>query len=200
VGQRVEQRDILTNQTVSALTVNAGAGDVTVRTGGQANTVEVIRKGRSSTPLAVLGPANWQGSTLVLDCGDSCNLDYEIRVPDGVNVTAETGSGDMELEGALGAVTLQAGSGDVDGNLAARTVATRTGSGDVALRLGIAPEQLTANTGSGDVDLSLPDAQTYLFDTRTGSGDIDNDLPQTGTADHRVQIQTGSGDITIRAG
>jgi len=33
VGQRVEQHDLLTHQ-ISALTVNTGGGDVTVRTGG----------------------------------------------------------------------------------------------------------------------------------------------------------------------
>ena len=53
---------------------------------------------------------------------------------------------------------------------------------------------------SGDVDIRLPDGQSYVFDTRTGSGDIDNNLPQTNGADHRIQVETGSGDITIGDG
>jgi DUF4097 and DUF4098 domain-containing protein YvlB len=199
VGQRVERRDLLTHE-ISALTVNAGAGDVTVRTGGQPGTVEVTRKGRSSASLAALGPSDWQGSTLTLDCGDVCTLDYEIRVPAGVNVTAETGSGDIELDGALGAVDVRAGSGDVGANVAARTMATRTGSGDIDLQLGNAPSQLTANSGSGDVAIQVPDGQSYVLNTHTGSGDIDIAIPQTNGADHSVQVQTGSGDISIRGG
>jgi hypothetical protein len=201
VGHRVEQRDLLTHP-ISALTITTGGGDVTVRTGGTAGTVEVTRKARSTGALAALGATSWQGNTLTLpgDCEGCADIDYEIRVPVGVDVTAETGSGDIELDGALGAVAVKSGSGDVDANVAAQSLTARTGSGDVDLRLGQAPTQLTANTGSGDVDLRLPDGPAYLFTTSTGSGDIDNSLPQTNGADHRIQVQTGSGDISIGGG
>jgi hypothetical protein len=201
VGQRVEQRDLLTHQ-VSALTVTTGGGDITVRTGGAPGTVEVTRKARSTGALTPLGPTSWDGDTLTLpaDCQGCGDIDYEIRVPTGVNVTARTGSGDLELDGAMGTVTLQTGSGDVDANVATRTLTSRTGSGDMDLRLGTAPTQLTANSGSGDVDIRVPDGQGYVLDTRTGSGDRDIDIPQTNGADHRIQVETGSGDISIGAG
>lgn len=201
MGHRVQQTDRLSHQ-ISALTVNTGSGDVTVRTGGAPGTVEVTRKARSTGALTPLGPTSWQGDTLTLrgDCDGCDDVDYEIRVPVGVDVTAQTGSGDIELDGALRSVSLQAGSGDVDANLSATTLTSRTGSGDMDLRLGNAPDQLTANSGSGDVDIRVPDGQSYVFDTRSGSGDIDNNLPQTNGADHRIQVETGSGDITIGDG
>ena len=198
-GQRVQQRDVLAHE-ISALSVDAAGGDITVRTGGEPGTVEVTRKTRSTGALTALGPTSWRGNTLALQgncqgCGD---IDYEIRVPAGVDVTAKTGSGDVRLDGALGTVALQTGSGDVDADLAAQSLTARTGSGDMKLRLETAPSQLTANSGSGDVDIRVPDGQSYVLDTHTGSGDLDIGIPQTNGADHRVQVQTGSGDISIR--
>ena len=159
LGQRVEQHDLLTHQ-ISALTVNTGGGDVTVRTGGAPGTVEVTRKTRSAGGLTPLGPTSWEGNTLTLlgDCEGCGDIDYEIRVPAGVDVTAKTGSGDIELDGGLGTVSLQTGSGDIDGDVAAAgSITTRTGSGDMELRLGNAPSLLSAHSGSGDVDIKVPE-------------------------------------------
>ena len=201
VGQRVEQTDILSHQ-ISALTVDAGGGDVTVRTGGAPGTVEVTRTTRSTEALPALGPTSWQGTTLTLpgECDGCGEIDYEIRVPAGVDVTAKTGSGDIELDGALGTVSLQTGSGDVDADLAAGSITTRTGSGDMDLRLGNAPTQVTANSGSGDVDITVPGGQSYAVTSRTGSGDRDINVPQQSTSDRKIEVQTGSGDISVSGG
>ncbi len=201
VGQRVQQHDLLTHQ-ISALTVNTGGGDVTVRTGGAPGTVEVTRKTRSAGALTALGPTSWEGNTLTLlgDCEGCGDIDYEIRVPAGVDVTAKTGSGDIELDGALRTVSLQTGSGDIDGNVAAGSITTRTGSGDMDLRLDNAPNQLTANSGSGDVDIKVPDNQSYAVTFKTGSGDTDINVPQQSTSDRKIEVQTGSGDISVSGG
>ena len=201
VGQRVEQHDLLTHQ-ISALTVNTGGGDVTVRTGGAPGTVEVTRKTRSAGALTALGPTSWEGDTLTLrgDCEGCGDIDYEIRVPAGVDVTAKTGSGDIELDGALRTVSLQTGSGDIDGNVAAGSITMRTGSGDMDLRLDNAPNQLTANSGSGDVDIKVPENQSYAVTYRTGSGDTDINVSQQSTSDRKIEVQTGSGDISVSGG
>ena len=201
VGQRVEQHDLLTHQ-ISALTVNTGGGDVTVRTGGAPGTVEVTRKTRSAGALTALGPTSWDGNTLILlgDCEGCGDIDYEIRVPAGVDVTAKTGSGDIELDGALRTVSLQTGSGDIDGNVGAGSITARTGSGDMDLRLDNAPNQLTANSGSGDVDIKVPENQSYAVTYRTGSGDTEINVPQQSTSDRKIEVQTGSGDISVSGG
>jgi len=199
VGQRVEQHDLLTHQ-ISALTVNTGGGDVTVRTGGAPGSVEVTRKTRSAGRLTPLGPTNWEGNTLTLlgDCEGCGDIDYEIRVPAGVDVTAKTGSGDIELDGGLGTVSLQTGSGDIDGDVAAAgSITTRTGSGDMELRLGNAPSLLSAHSGSGDVDIKVPNNQSYAVTFKTGSGDTDINVPQQSTSDRKIEVQTGSGDISV---
>lgn len=199
-GPRVEQREVLPYQ-VTALTIDAGAGDVTVRSGATAGTVEVIRRARGSLSDTPAARGRLDGSTLVIrpDCSEGCGADYDIRVPNGVAVTAETSSGDVELGGTLGAVSLQAGSGDVEADVAVDNLTARTGSGDMELRLRSAPTQLTATSGSGEVDIRLPSAQTYAVAVETGSGDTEIDVPQQDTATHRIQVRTGSGDISLRA-
>ncbi len=198
-GHRVEQRETISHQ-LTALTVDAGSGDVTVRTGARPGTVEVTRKGPSSMAVGSAAHETWAGTTLAIapDCPGACDVAYEIRVPDGVAVTAHTVSGDIELGGSLGAVSLESSSGDVDADLTASTLATHTGSGSIHVRLRSAPTQLSATAGSGDVDIRLPGGQAYAVDSQTSSGDNDVDVQQQSASDHRVQVQTGSGDIRLR--
>jgi len=163
---------------------------------------DFIQTAAAAGPLTALGPTSWDGNTLTLlgDCEGCGDIDYEIRVPAGVDVTAKTGSGDIELDGALRTVSLQTGSGDIDGNVAAGSITTRTGSGDMDLRLDNAPNQLTANSGSGDVDIKVPENQSYAVTYRTGSGDTDINVPQQSTSDRKIEVQTGSGDISVSGG
>ncbi len=198
-GNRVERHDLLTDK-VSTLSIDAGAGDVTIRAGGPPDTVEVTRKTRSANDLTALavtgGPTD---GTLSLGCASGCDIDYEIRLPAGVTVTVQTGSGDIELEGILGPVSLQTGSGDVDADIVTSgTLTTRTGSGDMDLRLASAPSLISAKSGSGDVDIEVPNDQRYDVDAQTGSGDRDIVVQRQDDAEKRIQIETGSGDITVQ--
>jgi Putative adhesin len=200
MGPQVESSEVFTHH-VTAVTIDAGAGDVTIRTGARADTVEVTRRARGSLSDSPSARGTWEATTLVIrpECPDSCGADYEIRLPDGVGVTAETGSGDIELDGALGSVSLEAGSGDVDADVAVDNLATHTGSGDMELRLRSAPTQLTATSGSGDVEIRVPRNQTYDVAVQSGSGDTEVNVPQQGAAAHRIQVRTGSGDISLRS-
>ena len=199
-GRLVEQRETFTHP-VTALTIDAGAGDVTVRSGATADTVEVIRRVRGSLSDAPAARGTWDGTTLVIrpGCPDGCDADYDIRVPNGVAVTAETGSGDIDLVGTLGTVSVEGGSGDVEADATVDNLTTRTGSGDMELRLRSAPTELVATSGSGDVEIRVPSAQTYAVDVETGSGDTRIDVPDESTAGHRIQVRTGSGDISLRS-
>jgi hypothetical protein len=195
-GDRVEQH-VLLKHSVSALTITTGGGDVTVRAGGPADTVQVTRKARGSTALAPLSASDFKDNTLVLTCGDACDVDYEVRVPAGVSVSATTASGDVELDGGLGEVTVQTGSGDVDANVAADRLTSRTGSGNTDLRLGNAPTLVTATSESGDIDIRVPDGASYAIDPQPGSGDQDIDLVSQTGASHAIQVGSGSGDISV---
>ena len=116
----VEQRSVLTHA-VTGIRVSSDAGDVEVSGGASAGTVELTRRLPRGSDTSSNAGQSWEGDTLVVDsdpgCGPlvfGCSVDYELRVPDGTKVTVDAGSGDLKLEGALGAVDVKAGSGDIE--------------------------------------------------------------------------------------
>ena len=93
-------------------------------------------------------------------------------------LTLETGSGDVEGSGLGRAdVTAKTGSGDVDLDFsaAAPDVRVQTGSGDVSMRLPAGTYDVSPDTGSGDTEIRVTDSQASPdhVTVRTGSGDIE---------------------------
>lgn len=217
---------------IKEIVVAPGAGDVTVTT-SDTQQVDIRRVVRYSgdepdTTYQV------NGAVLQIDteCGRFCTVDYEIVAPKGVAIRGELGSGDLSLSGvstvdlktgsgnvgiteASGAVKVQAGSGDIviadvtgdmeartgSGNIDARGLSgdmniARTGSGDVTLSLNESGAVRT-HTGSGNVDLAVP-AGSYRVDARTGSGERTLGVASSPTGKFLLDLETGSGDITVR--
>lgn len=198
----VEVHSALTHS-VTAIEIKNDSGDVTVTTGARAGSVELTRRlprGRASSASGAI--ETWNGDTLVLgsgaDCASSCSTDYTVQVPEGTRVTIDTGSGDVQLTGRLGAINAKTGSGDLQlDDLASTAVTATTGSGDVDLSMVAAPDALTVKTGSGDVKAKLPDEATYAVASNTGSGDTHVGVKTSPASGHKVQVNTGSGDIEV---
>lgn len=208
--------------------IQVGAGDVEVRGGARSGTVEITR--RSTWGIGATKPAlneSWGGEALEIETPECsgiswrCSVDYVLRVPDGMAVTVDTGSGSVVVGGSLAAVQLQTGSGDVDGarelstsNLDVRTgsgnidldlrsggpVVLRAGSGNVDLR--VAGEALAGDldveTGSGNVAVDVPDSAPVRLDVQTGSGDEQINHASDPHADRVVRVRTGSGEADVR--
>ena len=118
----------------------------------------------------------------------------------GGSVTATTGSGGIVLRNIAGDVDVDSGSGDIDGYaLGGASVIASTGSGHVDLVLDGKPRRITIDTGSGDVALALPPG-AYSLSTDTGSGQVRVDGVQRSSDGARVDIETGSGDISVQGG
>ncbi|MDG4789241.1 DUF4097 family beta strand repeat-containing protein [Micromonospora sp. WMMD1102] len=113
-------------------------------------------------------------------------------------VRVETGSGDIRLTRLPGTVSARAGSGSVEGrSLGAGKVDAQTGSGDISLTLA-APGPVQANASSGSIDLTVP-AGGYQVRTHADSGNTDVKVPNDPAAKAVLDLQTGSGDITVRS-
>lgn len=141
--------------------------------------------------------------------------DVALRGVDG-DMQAETGSGDLDLDDVIGSLRARTGSGDVEiRNMGAGAqLDIATGSGDVEAGgdLG-ALRDVTIRTGSGDVDLRSSASLSLRLGLATGSGDIKVDVPvmanvesgrrslkaTVGTGEGEARINTGSGDIYIKA-
>ncbi len=129
------------------------------------------------------------------------------------NVRAETGSGDTRFDGIdAGRVEIKTGSGDVDLRDLRCALQATTGSGDIQAQ-GRPTGTWRLDTSSGEVKLHLPSDLAFDLDAHTGSGDVHTagslSLTILGSLGHGelrgkargggvpVEVQTGSGDITI---
>ena len=96
--------------------------------------------------------------------------------PDG-QLSADTGSGDIRLDGDLAAV---------------RELTISTGSGDVEVNMSRPPDaQLSVDTGSGEIDVELPGLSEIVrehgeYHARLGQGH------------GKLKIETSSGDVKMR--
>ncbi|MCI2238327.1 DUF4097 domain-containing protein [Paenibacillus sp. TRM 82003] len=145
-----------------------------------------------------------------------CEVDWELTVPEGLDLDLRTGTGDQELTGAFGAVTVRAGTGDVrwdagtgesldaetgTGDLDVRgevgQVRARAGTGDVEVRLDAAPEVAEVTTGTGDATVRLPTEGSYAVEVSTGFGDEVVEVPVDAASAQRVSVRTSTGDASV---
>jgi DUF4097 and DUF4098 domain-containing protein YvlB len=135
------------------------------------------------------------------------SISYEVEVPAGTRLHAQTGSGDETITGITGPLNLNTGSGNIAAT-GGTDVRANTGSGEI--RLASLEGSVVANTGSGNVRIE----QSSLTDVKinTGSGDVVAEGVRgplkvaTGSGDIRVEgmqtggwkLEAGSGSIHVR--
>jgi hypothetical protein len=139
--------------------------------------------------------AGFDGETIQCNVGSG---DVTIREASARLVDVDTGSGDVRLiEGDVEEFRADTGSGDVhleaNGTRLARVKAD-TGSGDVVLRLGAgASFEALADQGSGDIIMGYKDAQAIVRHREVVGY-------RRGDARVKIDVDTGSGDLTIEPG
>ncbi|SDZ25961.1 Putative adhesin [Micromonospora pattaloongensis] len=122
--------------------------------------------------------------------------DITVIRPSGA-VTARTGSGDIRLVDAAGGVSARTGSGSIDAHGLGRSrVDAETGSGDITLGL-TSPADVRAHASSGSIELTVPSAG-YRVAVTTGSGSRNVDVTHEPAGAHLLELETGSGDVTVR--
>jgi hypothetical protein len=133
----------------------------------------------------------------------------------GSELSFRASSGDLRLR-RLAADRLETETSSGDARIADADVgefSARAGSGDIQLELaGARLRGARVHTGSGDVRLRLPDAAAFEVRADQGSGDFHNgfrDVVATMDGDRivgyrhggadgaRIEVETGSGDLTI---
>jgi hypothetical protein len=190
---------------ITRITVEPGAGNITVHAAGSASQVRVKRVVRyQGEQPDTRYEINGDELVLPTDCGPRCSISWEVSAPEGVAVRGETGSGDVELSrvgtvevklgsgnvsvrGARGDVRAETGSGNIDVVDAAGAVRLRAASGDItAQRLAAAVD---AETSSGNVTVEL--AEPASARVRAASGDVELTVPD---GRYRVRGSTASGD------
>lgn len=185
---------------VTRLEVRNGSGDTLItETGGGSVKVDETLHWRGNRPET---EHTVDGDTLLITyrCPPrpgSCSVNYKIQIPEGLEVKAEAGSGDITLRSLSGPLTVSSGSGSLDGSgLTGKTVLAEAGSGDVELEYETAPERAEAEAGSGDVTLRVPDG-SYDVAAEAGSGDTTVSVRADRNAPHKIKVSAGSGDVSV---
>lgn len=175
--------------TVESLAVNTGSGDVEVAESSSGR-LEIQAKvharldqvARTELTQAFEDHVDVREEEGVLVIEDKhkqargWGIDFVVRVPGRLPLSANSGSGDVTVRRAQGTVSANSGSGDVRIELAGERLTSlnaNTGSGDVVAEVFSIEKKLNANTGSGDVSVRLVEASSPgAAHLNSGSGDV----------------------------
>ncbi len=150
------------------------------------------------------------GANLTLSTGSGDINATNLKV---AQLNQRTGSGNFHLNNFSGGLQAETGSGDIrlDGRNELREIRFQTGSGEIRANARfIGTSEGSIKTGSGDVVLTLRQDgdKSPGFDIQTGSGDIGGKLPGV-TFNRRdkhnvtipgsplITVRTGSGDVSV---
>lgn len=174
--------DVTARQIQGNLNIDTGSGDVSVETVEGAVSLDT-----GSGDVTVTGMAR---GSLGVDTGSGSVLGSRLSC---TAINVDTGSGDIRLD-----------------RVTAPRLSLETGSGTVHVELSGPLEEVSVSTGSGDVTVRLPEGVGAMVDLDTASGDFTLELPlelarkdegnirgKLGDGRGRLQIDTGSGDISL---
>ncbi len=120
----------------------------------------------------------------------------EVRdVPGTVKVKAD--SGRVELKNIGQDVDIQASSGAIKGERLGGNVKADANSGRIELEL-VKGADVTARTDSGSIEVKVPSGDYNVTGT-TDSGSRDIDVNQSGSAQHKLDLTTDSGSVSVKA-
>lgn len=210
--QAAESRETLTLPAggLKALAIDCGAGYLKVRGQEGLERVEAVatlrvsgageaelrefRKERVTLKLEAIGAKAVLTSRIdgtfdlgKLFGGRDAVIDLDVRLPRGLDLDVDDGSGDLAIRAIDGRLEIEDGSGDITLEQIAGAVVIEDGSGSMLLRrIG---GDLEIDDGSGDIELQDAGGAVAIED---GSGGIDVRGVQG-----PVSVDDGSGDIVI---
>jgi Putative adhesin len=190
--------------TVQSVDVSSSAGDVRVIGGeGPGTVVDAVTEFGSQRPAH---SEKVQGDQLVIRGGScrplvssQCSVNFSIRIPRSVPVTAASGGGDIavsDISNVGGDVDLSSSGGDVqlDG-ASTKKVRMHSSGGDVTAR-GLVGESVHATSDGGDVSLSFAAGPVHVA-ADTSGGSVEIEIPRTPDA-YRVDASSSGGDVVVQ--
>lgn len=189
------------------LSLQTGAGSITVRTGGN-STVEVkgtirawggifsndeaerkVAYLESHPPLEQDRNVIRIGHVAEPSMQRNVSISYELVVPANAQVRSRTGSGNQTIDGISRSLEASTGSGDIRASNIGGSVQATIGSGKIVVET--VKGAVRASTGSGSIHARGVGGSVRVS---TGSGDVT--IEQTGVAD--AHVSAASGNITLK--
>jgi DUF4097 and DUF4098 domain-containing protein YvlB len=194
------ERDLTING-AAGLEVFTHSGDVTIHAGA-AGKISVIGRihvedrwlsgGRKDevSQLESNPPIHQDGSHVKIDYVPmhEISIDYEITLPPDSTVRAESGSGNLTVDGLQNGFDGHTGSGDVRLEHITGTTRIQSGSGNITARTLAGPVDVSASSGDIRIEQTAPgDVKAH-----TGSGNI-----EIRGVDGGLRAEAGSGNVTV---
>jgi hypothetical protein len=215
VGGSTFSDDGAVSGTVSSVRIDNQAGSVTVRGDSGDKKVSVHRtvRYRGDKP----GGKSYEltdGKLTLHGCGSECAVSYTVSVPEGMPVNGAntagsvhlsdvgavdvtTSSGAVQLERVHGEIHVESSDGAVTGSaLAAPRIDARTSNGMINLADTVQPD-VTAKTNNGAITLTVPNKR-YQVSTTTSIGARRIGVTSDPNADHRLDLRTSNGAVTVK--
>jgi DUF4097 and DUF4098 domain-containing protein YvlB len=189
------------------LDVNTGSGSITVRAGSgndvtihgeivvnrrflvkPSNTDELVQQVRDNPPVELRNGRLRVGYIEDRSLRKRVSISYEISVPAGTEVRADTGSGSVTISDIAAPVNVDTGSGSVTLENIGGPVKADTGSGSIRA-IGVAGA-FHGDTGSGGIYLEQTAPGDVVISTGSGSSELKGVIGS-------VHANAGSGRITI---
>jgi len=199
-----------------SLKIDNFAGNVTVRT-GERGVIRVVAT-KKAPRVGDLGRIEIQtdeqnGDLQIRTSRPSgfmnAAIELEITAPAGTRLDADTGAGNVDIDGLTGEIDARSGAGNVDVRGAAGTARLDTGAGNIGYQ-GTPQGECRFETGAGNITLVLPADLNVQVDLNTGLGNIDVDYAVDGTDTRRevngvigdgsqgsIYAQSGTGNIDL---
>jgi hypothetical protein len=167
-----------------------------------------------------------EGDRLVIrseDCGilagALCSVDYTIHVPQGIQITAASGGGDITVSGVRGKVDLSTSGGEVqlrgaateearvhssEGDITAQglvgaSVDAMSRGGAITLSFAAPPERVVADSRGGSVVIEVPDTpDAYRVLASSSGGDATTRIRTDPTSSRLIRASSSGGDVSVR--
>jgi hypothetical protein len=192
------------------VTVTTGSGNVNLRPGSD-NQVHIVGHVHSGS-MGWLGsspesriqeivnnpPIVQSGNDITIgehhngDLFRNISIDYDITLPKNSVLSANSGSGDVDIQDVGSSLKAHSGSGNVRARGIPGPATLGTGSGDIEFQQ-TAPGDVKAETGSGNITLR---GVSGALKSSTGSGNIEVE----GQPSSDWRLSTGSGNIHLAVG
>ena len=188
------------DQSLSALVIDARAGNIAIEVGDGPITVTEEHSYSGSRPATA---HQVEGQTLRLTesgCRDDgrCEVAYRIRLPKAMSAQINAQAGAVVVNGLAGNLHVATLAGSVEGRgLSSPEVSVRTEAGETTLAFAEAPNLVRATTRLGAVELRLPGGTAYAVDVQTKVGESSVDVDQNPASAHRIEVRSNVGSVKI---
>ncbi|GGU99488.1 lipoprotein [Actinomadura cremea] len=199
---------------ITAVRIDAREGSVAVRGGDAKPSLHRTVRYREDRPDGATHRVE-DGVLVLGGCARDCSVGYTVDVPAGVRVTGgsaggsihlhragevnvTTGSGAIRLAGVTGPITAKTSRGRIEGHdLKSGRISAETSNGAITLVPSV-PADVRARTSNGDITVTVTGGP-YRVSAATGNGDERIGVPTAPSAEHRLDLRSGNGDITATA-